>query len=490
MISDINDPSLKKAEDPSKETSKGAQVGQSSVGSTPVSSVSFYSQNGTGSSAVNVQSNSNTQPGANEQVNINMQDRLNVHSNTNIPPPLPERNQTSGAGSSNTIYAPPGSTFVDSSTYREPELVPDDENMPALMPAHDTGARGMSGWPSGSGGGWNTAFDTPWDQPNFNTQLGSASWDEREPPIDGRSSYEEQRWWDPEVKSARPGYGMLAPLLADMLHNPEHTLVSVSVTPPDILPTAASSTSTSAAASPKLGSLSPPSSPSPAKSTHSRSSSTSQFSPSAEEVREAIPHPHAYYCRKHNGWVLLAWRSSSVLPAVVGEHGIFPDPQRRKAMHSCLDETPFDKPNKTHHFHYYPKAVNARDISPGYVARSFEKAERAKQARRRMTVGSDDLSSETLERALANELESQKETEAVTEAKEEEQAVNLLDLYLCCQCSLYVVCSDVIPGVIPVKYVEDFIAEKSVNPFVGKTAEQAVHQAWETTLTYVCVVLF
>ena len=102
-----------------------------------------------------------------------------------------------------------------------------------------------------------------------------------------------------------------------------------------------------------------------------------------------------------------------------------------------------------------------------------------------MTVGSDDFSSETLERALANEIESKMETEAITEAKEEEQAVNLLDLYLCCQCSLYVVCSDVIPGVIPARYIEDFVSEKSQHPPVGKTAEQAVHQAWETVLTYV-----
>jgi ubiquitin carboxyl-terminal hydrolase 25 len=43
-------------------------------------------------------------------------------------------------------------------------------------------------------------------------------------------------------------------------------------------------------------------------------------------------------------------------------------------------------------------------------------------------------------------------------------------LTLCCQFSFYVSASDVIPGVIPVKLLEDLVKNKAENPSSGKLA--------------------
>ncbi|EJD03499.1 cysteine proteinase [Fomitiporia mediterranea MF3/22] len=307
-----------------------------------------------------------------------------------------------------------------------------------------------------------------------------------EPPIDGRDTTAERRWWDKNIPSwiQRPGPGMLPPLLADTLHHPDHSLVSVTVTPPDIsagaIPGGSSSAGSSASNSPPPGSTS---------GTHSRSSSASiPAPPTAEELREAVPHPHAYYCRRHNGWVLLLWRTSSLLPPLAPSftnnlHPPLPDQDRRKLTQNCL-ESPVGRPqNKTHHFHRYEKAVDAAHISPKYSPRAWERAERSKQSRRRMTIGSDDLDSEVVAAAVSGDLQSERMTQMVTDAKEEEETHYLLDLYVCCQCSFYVVVSDVIPSVIPYKTLDGFVAEKNSHPSVGKTEQQSVHAAWETVIT-------
>ncbi|KAH8119745.1 cysteine proteinase [Phellopilus nigrolimitatus] len=305
--------------------------------------------------------------------------------------------------------------------------------------------------------------------------------DDVDPPIDGREEQEEKRWWDLHSVLSRPGPGMLPPFLADELHTADHSLVSVSVALPDLQALASPSSSPA-----------PGSSPPGKQPGHSRPSSISANSPPplSEEVHEAIPHPHAYYCRKHHGWVLLAWRSSSILPPLAesflnSEHLPFPNQDRRKKTHNCLEETPFGKPNKTHHFHKYAKAVDARHMSPKYEPRTWEKAERSKRSRRRMTIGSDDLDPEVVARAVQGDFQSEMKRQLVTNAKEEEEARDLLDLYVCCQCSFYVVVSDVIPGVIPCKYVDEFQYEKSENPPLGKTGQQSVHAAWETVITVI-----
>jgi ubiquitin carboxyl-terminal hydrolase 25/28 len=62
---------------------------------------------------------------------------------------------------------------------------------------------------------------------------------------------------------------------------------------------------------------------------------------------------------------------------------------------------------------------------------------------------------------------------------------DLLDLWVCCQCSLYCVVSDVIPGVIPLKFSEEFTQNRHDNPVIGKNGEESVVIGWETFLTYV-----
>jgi ubiquitin carboxyl-terminal hydrolase 25/28 len=58
-----------------------------------------------------------------------------------------------------------------------------------------------------------------------------------------------------------------------------------------------------------------------------------------------------------------------------------------------------------------------------------------------------------------------------------------LDLYVCCQCSFYVIASDVIPGVVPVKLLEDLVKNKIENPPPEKSGELAALIALETILT-------
>jgi ubiquitin carboxyl-terminal hydrolase 25/28 len=56
----------------------------------------------------------------------------------------------------------------------------------------------------------------------------------------------------------------------------------------------------------------------------------------------------------------------------------------------------------------------------------------------------------------------------------------LLDLYVCCQCSLYCVVSDVIPGVIPQRTFEAFVKERLDHSQVGKTPQMSLAIALET----------
>ncbi|KAI0776350.1 cysteine proteinase [Trametes elegans] len=219
----------------------------------------------------------------------------------------------------------------------------------------------------------------------------------RKVSIDGREENEELHWYEPAVHALRPGPGVLPPLLADLLHDPDHALYSISTQPH------------------------PPSSTS--------------FVPTADEVRMAIPHPNAYYCKDHNGWVFLQWRSSTVLPPLVQEPDApFPDQTRRKRTTSCVgdSEQPFGPANLTHHWHRYEKAVDATKLNPPYTHGEL-----------------------------------------------------LLDLYLCCQCSMYCLVSDVIPGVVPASLVDQFTRDRLSHPAVDKSPRATVVASWETILTII-----
>ncbi|CDO68482.1 hypothetical protein BN946_scf184499.g7 [Trametes cinnabarina] len=279
-------------------------------------------------------------------------------------------------GSSHTSYIPP-----ERSPYREPELVMDEEPMPNDQSAWEptTGLGDIADWEV------NTAAN--WGEPGTTRRIA----------IDGRDENEELRWFDPALRAVKPGPGVLPPLLVDMLHDPDHALHSVSTQPH------------------------PP--------------SATAHVPTADEVRMAIPHPNAYYCREHNGWVFLQWRSSTVIPPLVKEpeHPL-PDQARRRRTTSCVGdgEQPFGPSNITHHWHRYEKAVDAAKLNPPYTHGEL-----------------------------------------------------LLDLYLCCQCSMYCLVSDVIPGVIPASLVDEFTRDKLSHPALDKTPKATVIAGWETILTII-----
>jgi ubiquitin carboxyl-terminal hydrolase 25/28 len=66
--------------------------------------------------------------------------------------------------------------------------------------------------------------------------------------------------------------------------------------------------------------------------------------------------------------------------------------------------------------------------------------------------------------------------------EEEEEEGDLLDLYLCCQCSFYCVASSLIPGVISRRLLDELIRDKREHPAVGKTKDMTLYYAVETLL--------
>lgn len=342
----------------------------------------------------------------------------------------------SRAGSSHTTYIPPTGTPPPSQKskdtgYREPELVDD---IPALEPIEET---------------WGNVVSGPWD---WNTRWNSTN----KVDIDGRNDDEELKWSDPDVlkKGQRPGPGMLAPLLFEILHSPDHTLYTVRPTAPPVKPNVASSSSPPP----------PPTVPSPP--------------PTAEELRTAVPHPNAYYCKEHNGWVLLSWCSSSVLPPISPSFKPeypFPDQSRRKLISSCTsdEEQSLGKTNMTHHFHRYAKAVDASKLTTPFKRSEWEAQALRKQQRRKMTLHLD---------------EDKPDSNASTSSDSAEP--DLLDLYICCQCSVYCLVSQVIPGVLPIRVLEEFVKDKYEHPPPGKTGDLTVVTGFETIITYVMISSF
>lgn len=358
------------------------------------------------------------------------------------PPPLPARRPQ--AGSSFTSYQQ-----IDGE-YREPELVHDDQTSrpPQTVP-----------------GTWSASADTApawgtnrpeWEQP---TDVWHDAWNGdyahdwaeftiRRVNIDGRVEEEELNWWDPSVRQAhnRPGSGMIPTLLENYLHNPDHTLFSVSASPPEVKPRHRSPESYSPTSH-------PPVSP-----------------PSADEVRRSIPHPNAYYCRRHNGWVLLLWKSSSMDPPLSKfyDGSPLPDITHRRKTHSCVGESPQSaaQANKTHHFHHYKAAVDASKITTPFKRADWEHHSRTRSRRRQaVLIDQSNLSTPNLAAIDPHEPDG-----------------DLLDLFVCCQCSFYCVVSDVIPGVIPHRTFEAFVREKLDNPHVGKTPTASVAIALDTFL--------
>ena len=353
----------------------------------------------------------------------------------------------SRAGSSHTTYIPPASPPLTQKTsltsYREPESIADD--MPALEPLMD----------------WSSAEPQLWGSLAPNNDW--TSWDTKSSSrvdIDGRNYDEELKWAEPETQATKPGPGLLPPLLSELLHHPDHTLYSVTAAAPTSRLTSAVSSSGST--------------PVPMPPPSSSSGSSSSPPPTADEIRTAVPHPHAYYCKQHNGWVLLSWCSSQVLPPLSStfhsEHPL-PNQARRKQTISCLSDeaTSVGRVNVTHHFHKYAKAVDARSLTTPFKRSEWETEALRKQRRRKMTLHLDNAPNDA----------------AISAEKDEPSEPDLLDLYICCQCSVYCVVSQVIPGVLPLRVLDEFVKDKLEHPQPGTSPELAVVTGFETIITYV-----
>jgi ubiquitin carboxyl-terminal hydrolase 25/28 len=347
--------------------------------------------------------------------------------------------------------------------YREPEVVPtqddDTDSIPALTTPNEYGQWTAEDWSRSS-------ETTSWTNNNatqgWDNNYGGGYYAEQRSavnvPITGRQEYEEKNWWDPDIRiiNKRPGPGLLPPILLEELHNSEHSLFSISVTNPDIHPLRQSSER--------------PNGPSPTPS--ASSAALYNAPPTEDEVRTAVPHPNAYYCPSENGWVILSWKSSSMPPPFalsfeISDHAPLPNQAWRKQTNSCIGDDGVQF-NKTHHFHKYPKAIDALKLTPALRVDDWE-AETA-TARRRLAT----------HEARVKEAASEPEN-----SQPEAEEGKLLDLYVCCQCSFYCVASDLIPGVIPWKCLDRFIKDKRSNPPPGKSGEHAVVIAMETIMLYV-----
>jgi ubiquitin carboxyl-terminal hydrolase 25/28 len=103
--------------------------------------------------------------------------------------------------------------------------------------------------------------------------------------------------------------------------------------------------------------------------------------------------------------------------------------------------------------------------------------DKVKQKRRKMTTSVLNMDNLSMDVARDDKMDE--------DTPQDEDDGDLLDLWVCCQCSLYCVASDVIPGVIPLKPFEEFTRNRHDNPVIGKNGEESVVIGWETLLTYV-----
>lgn len=411
------------------------------------------------------------------------------------PPPLPSRPKN--PGSNHTTYVSPpryGSpAFNDPPGFREPELITedptheDDDIVPDLLPptdnhwaedsnqdaakiwpTHENWQESASSWEGNwTAGGGNTGTATGFESMDYMTS-------NHDFIIDGRIPYEETHWWNPELRerNKRPGPGVLPPVLAEELHDSNHSLFSVNVTSVPSIPPLP----------PLPNSKEPAAVPSTPSSSSSLQYSVDHSPPTEEEVRTSVPHPNAYYCPKDNGWVILSWKASSVAPPlarsyIVSGNPPLPDQTRRRRVASCIEEgdQPFGKTNRTHHFHKYEKAVDSHKLTPPFRKDEWETLETVKQRRRVGTIMTTDLD---LSAIKVDEVD----TLGDNDIESAEDEGKLLDLYVCCQCSFYCVASGVIPGVIPRRHLEELVRDKKGHPGVGKSAEQSIAVAFETFL--------
>lgn len=245
----------------------------------------------------------------------------------------------------------------------------------------------------------------------------------------------ERMWWHPYHRGLlKPlGPGMLPVLTASKIHNDTHELLKVSAT----LPEGASTASAEGAPTP----------------------------PDADEVRQAIPHPNAYYCAKCNGWVIVQKTRASRPPIFDSYaeacHDLnFPNSRNHNREAECnyqhLSQTSYDHdPEKVHHYHLYEDAIPSNSIQPPYLRHSWEPP--ADLPRKLVThhVG-DNETFWSIPTFIMSERDGNDIHADIV------PGVDYLDLYACCQCTtnLYVTRNPV-PGVVSPRLLADLQRERA-----------------------------
>ncbi|KAF5383997.1 hypothetical protein D9757_006974 [Collybiopsis confluens] len=390
--------------------------------------------------------------------------------------------------------------------------------------------------------------------------------------ISNRSPHEEEHFWNHDYIDAthRPGPGLLAPALCEEIekrvNDTEVFKVELEMGKLEIFSSGSVSSSASISLPPSRENTSPPPAPTTEHAPKPKKSKSSpprldpfHVTPSREEYHAALPHPNAFYSPKENSWIFLSWGSSSTLPPLAKEFTTPETPKGNKAIHSsryvlpkqkvrleshnCLEEDEKDttiigngkseaemrrKRNLTHHFHHYPKAVDASKLdvpfplqAPAYPSKSYSAP--TKQPIRAGTLPDKSM---TLD-AIHETTEAREPFNAaaiadsfVDEPSELPEIAQgpplLLDLFVCCQCSLYVLASpapsDSLPdskyslfvssetavssaspdssewtsaslrGVIPGELWKAFIQDRLANPVLGFGKEQTLIHSLETLL--------
>lgn len=234
-------------------------------------------------------------------------------------------------------------------------------------------------------------------------------------------------WWDfDKIRMRGPGYGMLPVLTASKLHHPDHELFKVSPALPD------------ATRNPSEGS--PPEGFVP---------------PTLDDLREAIPHQNAYYCKRCNGWVLIQKTKGKLVPMDSRRIPIRLSTPHRSNVTASRDCARQEKsvwhtapPDETHHFHWYPSLVWADRISPPFQRPDWD--EEGPPCPDQIDMPDD-------QKALAWADEN-----FHTRPQMIQMDADLLDIYMCCQCSVNILATKTpIAGVIPTTIINDLARERN-----------------------------
>ena len=259
------------------------------------------------------------------------------------------------------------------------------------------------------------------------------SWD-----LTGMKTFEEETnermWWNPYHRGLlKPlGPGMLPVLTTSKIHDDTHELLKVSAT----IPEGASATSTESAPNP----------------------------PDADEVRQAIPHPNAYYCAKCNGWIIVQKTRASAPPifdtyAEACRDLNFPSTRNLNKEAECnyqrLSQPSYNHhPDKAHHYHLYEDAIPSTSIQPPYMRHSWEPLADMPRKVLSRHMGEEENFWNTPTFVMSEREASDSQTDIV-------QGVDYLDLYACCQCTTNIyVTKRPIPGVISPRLLADLQRER------------------------------